>query len=175
MGLWFGIVVFTGVFTSLYFLYGTDQLAMFQDTKVAAAEIMRRCHNSAVNESRINSSLGATSENTLMCTHGAGNLTNSSATGLTVTGPTLSFNPGTTVGLSASERVVVTYVISTGTLNAISFSELRSQVGTRYFNDPSIGIVQSGGGISYIESVSGTQVRVPATIPVGALAMVTTL
>jgi len=174
MGVWFFNIVMLGVFTSLYFVYGSTQAAMSQPSPTALAGIMKKCHEAAVAEMKSSTTLGMLVSVTRSCT--STNLPNPMGTGIVVSSIVVSFHPGVTVGIAtAGVRAVVTYLDSGSNINGMSFNDVRAQVGDMFQGDPSVGPVQQGGTFKYIENLVGIQARVPNTIPTGAIAMVTTV
>lgn len=177
MGLWYGAVVIFGVFTSLYFMYSTDRMDAFRDPKVAVAEIFKKCHDAAVAELK-STTLGSAGAVSRTCTYdatGATGLMNSFASGMSVNNIIIRFHPGTDVGLSATDRVAVTYLPTTTRVNGVDFNEVWAQIGQRYFGDPSVGLVENNGATAYISSDPTVQATVPVSVPDGAIAMVTTI
>lgn len=175
MALWFFAAIFGVIFSTFYFLYDADRLAGGQDPSVAAAEIFVACHNAALAEARSNIALGAGAAAARNCRGtGVNALTVPSAAGLNVTGIAITINPGADVG-SATGRVVVTYLTNGTPLNSVSFETVRSQFGQRYTNDPSAGQVQLIGGFNVINTVPTVVARVPLIVPVGSLALVTSI
>jgi hypothetical protein len=176
MGIWFGMLLIVSVFSGLYFTFGADQLARFQNQNVAAAEMLKACHDAGVAEARA-TTLGTTTLATRACSDAGGTvgLSNSLATGLSVPDVIIEFRDGVDVGLTTNDRAIVTYLPPTATINGVLFSEVAAQVGHRFGGDISVGLVKVTGAARYIESVAGIQVTVPASIPTGALAMVTAI
>lgn len=175
MAIWFFASIFGVILSTFYFIYGADRLAGGQDPSVAAAEIFVTCHQAAVAEARSNVALGAAAGVTRNCAgSGAGALTIPMAAGLNVTGTMIAINPGADVGL-ATGRVIVTYLTNGTPLNGVSFETVRSQFGQRYTSDPSAGQVQLIGAFNAINTVPTVTARVPMTVPVGALAIVTSV
>lgn len=171
MAIYYFGALFGVLFSTFYFLYGADRLSMDRDPQTAGAQVFALCHHAAVTHARTNAALGAGATLVLAC-NGA-SLTSAPA-GLNVNGIIIRINPGADVGIG-SGRVVVTYLLPGTAMNTTPFETVRSDLGNQYTGDPSVGQVQTIGAFQAISNTPGVVTRVPAIIPAGAMAMVTSV